>query len=90
LEIIKIIYMKKIKLVLILLAIFTLPLVSLPDPPGPPGSGGGQGAGGGQTPVGAPIDGGLGILLALGLGYGGKKLYNARKASQALPSDSER
>ncbi len=73
--------MKKIKLVFILLAIFALPLISLPDPPGPPGGGGtNPGAGGGQTPVGAPIDGGLGILLALGLGYGGKKLYNARKA----------
>ena len=71
--------MKKIKLVFILLAIFALPLISLPDPPGPPGSGAGQGSGGGQTPVGAPIDGGLGILLALGLGYGGKKLYEVRK-----------
>jgi hypothetical protein len=74
--------MKKIKLVFILFAIFALPLVSLPDPPGPPGSGAGQGNGGGQAPVGAPIDGGLGILLALGLGYGGKKLYDARKAKQ--------
>jgi hypothetical protein len=75
--------MKKIKLVLILLAIFALPTISLPDPPGPPGSGTpGSTQGGGQTPVGAPIDGGLGILLALGLGYGGKKLYLARKAKQ--------
>ncbi len=72
--------MKKIKLVLILLAIFALPIISLPDPPGPPGSGGGAGNGGGPNPVGAPIDGGLGILIALGLGYGGKKLYNARQA----------
>ena len=75
--------MKKIKLVFMLLAIFALPLVSLPDPPGPPGSGApGSTQGGGQTPVGAPIDGGFGILLALGLGYGGKMLYNARKAKQ--------
>lgn len=81
--------MKKIKLVLILLAIFALPLISLPDPPGPPGSGGGAGAGGGQTPVGAPIDGGLGILLALGLGYGGKKLYNARKTRQENLAEPE-
>ena len=71
--------MKTIKLVFILLAIFALPLISLPDPPGPPGSGSNAGNGGGQTPVGAPIDGGLGILLALGLGYGGKKLYLAHK-----------
>ncbi len=72
--------MKKIKLVFVLLALFALPFVSLSDPPGPPGSGTGQGNGGGPNPVGAPIDGGLGILLALGLGYGGKKLYDARKA----------
>ncbi len=72
--------MKKIKLILILTAFFALPLVTLPDPPGPPGSGTpGSTLGGGQTPVGAPIDGGIGILLALGLGYGGKKLYDARK-----------
>lgn len=73
--------MKKIKLVLTLIAIVALPFISLPDPPGPPGSGKpGSELGGGQNPVGAPIDGGLGILLALGLGYGGKMLYNARKA----------
>ena len=75
--------MKTIKMVFILLAIFALPIVCLPDPPGPPGSGkDGSTQGGGQIPVGAPIDGGLGILLALGLGYGGKKLYNARKSKQ--------
>ncbi|HNY03744.1 MAG TPA: hypothetical protein PKG48_14195 [Bacteroidales bacterium] len=76
--------MKKIKLILILTAILALPLISLPDPPGPPGSGTpGSTQGGGQTPVGAPIDGGVGILLALGLGYGGKKLYTARKEHRA-------
>jgi hypothetical protein len=78
--------MKKIKVVLILLAIAALPMISLSDPPGPPappGSGQpGSTQGGGQAPVGAPIDGGIGILLALGLGYGGKKLYTARKAQQ--------
>jgi hypothetical protein len=51
------------------------------DPPGP-----GTGAGGG-TPVGAPgagpvgggapIDGGFGILLAMGAIYGGSKVYKA-------------
>jgi len=84
----KITHMKKIKLVFILLAIFALPLISLPDPPGPPGSSS-PGAGGGQTPVGAPIDGGFGILLALGLGYGGKMLYNARKAKHEQIAEPE-
>lgn len=81
--------MKKIKLVFVLLAICALPFISLSDPPGPPGSGGQAGNGGGVTPVGAPIDGGLGILLALGLGYGGKKLYNARKAKHEQVADSQ-
>ena len=41
----------------------------------------GQGGidGGGGNSQGAPIDGGLGILLLLGAGYGAKKLYIARK-----------
>jgi len=47
-----------------------------PPPPPPPGA---HGSGGNQPPAGAPIDGGLGILLAMGAAYGGKKLYNARK-----------
>ena len=33
---------------------------------------------GNQAP-GAPIDGGLGILLAMGAAYCGKKIYQARK-----------
>jgi len=50
------------------------------DPPGPPtdhGSDGNQN----PDPVGAPIDGGLGILIVLtaGAGYGGLKLYKASK-----------
>ena len=44
-----------------------------PDPPPMPGNHGQNGA----PPVGAPIDGGLGILLALGATYGGKKLWTA-------------
>ncbi len=47
-----------------------------PNPPGNPNSGGG--------PVGgsAPITGGIGILLALGAAYGGKKVYQAWKNRQ--------
>jgi hypothetical protein len=43
------------------------------DPPSMPGSHGDDG----NQPAGAPIDGGLGILLAMGAAYGGKKLYKA-------------
>jgi hypothetical protein len=78
---IKNINMKKIRSFIAILALISLPVLSFSDNPGPPPppGGGGAGPGGGGTPVGAPIDGGLGILIALGLGYGGMKLYNTRK-----------
>lgn len=48
-----------------------------PPPPGPPGP---PGPGGGDVPIGGtPIAEGVMILLALALGYGGRKWYNARK-----------
>ncbi len=70
---------------MIILAIAALPLISLSDVPPPPGPGGGPGGGG--VPVGAPIDDGIGILLALGLAYGGKKLYIMRKEKTAEVSE---
>jgi hypothetical protein len=51
----------------------------LADPPSPPGPGGSP-SGHGGTPVGAPIDNGIIILLALGVIYGVYKLYELRKA----------
>ncbi len=45
-----------------------------PPPPADHGEGGNQPAGGG-----APIGSGIGILLALGAAYGGRKLYTAFK-----------
>jgi hypothetical protein len=74
--------MKKLFAIITILFFFILPLISIADPPPPPGYGGSGGAGGG-TPVGAPIDGGLGILIALGAIYGGKKIYDARKKKLA-------
>ena len=75
--------MKSIKKIILTLAfLFTGMFVfnaladqPLDNPPPPPG--GGHGGGGNQQ--GAPIDGGLGILLMLGAGYGAKKLYKARQ-----------
>ena len=55
------------------------------DPPPPPGD---HGSAGNQTPSGAPIDGGLGILLAIGAGYGGYKLYRARKQQETNEEDN--
>jgi len=46
------------------------------DPPPPPP---GHGETGNVPGGGAPIGGGLFILLGLGLAYGGKKLYDMRK-----------
>lgn len=51
-------------------------------PPPPPGGSGGGGSGTGGpdgSRNGAPIDGGLGILLALGGAYGAYKVYRIRK-----------
>ena len=49
-----------------------------PNPPGDPSAGGG--------PVGgsAPLTGGIGILLALGAAYGGKKVYQHWKDRQEM------
>jgi hypothetical protein len=51
-------------------------------PPPPEGSGGQSGSG--NVPGGgAPIGSGLVVLLALGAGYGAKKVYNFRKSKLA-------
>lgn len=71
--------MKNARNIFLLLAFLVLPFFSIGDPPGPPPPPGGGGPGGGGTPVGAPVDGGFGLLLALGIGYGGFKLYQSRK-----------
>ncbi len=55
------------------------------DSPPPPAA---HGSEGNQDPKGAPIDGGLGILLALGAGYGGLKLYKNRKKAQEENTES--
>jgi hypothetical protein len=51
-------------------------ITAFADPPDPPPLPGGHGTGGNVT---APIDGGLSILLALGIGYGTRKIYFLRK-----------
>ncbi|PKP32724.1 MAG: hypothetical protein CVT99_03385 [Bacteroidetes bacterium HGW-Bacteroidetes-16] len=73
--------MKKIFIQLMIIVSFTLTSTFLPaqDPPPPPSDHGGSG----NAPAdnGAPISGGLFILLGLGAAYGGKKLYDLRKES---------
>ncbi len=65
--------MKKILIKLTFITAFTITSTVLfaQGPPSPPGDpGGGDPIGGG-----APIGSGVGVLLALGAAYGGKKLY---------------
>ncbi len=64
--------MKKLILTLVFSVALLAPLTHA-DPPGPPGPGGDPGGSGG-VPVGSPVDGGIGILLAMGIAYGGFKL----------------
>jgi hypothetical protein len=74
--------MKKIFRLIIAIAFIIIPaVVTFADPPNPPDPGGGT-PGGGGIPVGAPIDGGLSILLAMGAGYGAYKTYNLKKKSK--------
>jgi len=49
--------------------------------PGDPFTGGGSGGGnpGGAPGGGVPVDGGLGLLLAAGVGYGVRKVYKAKQ-----------
>jgi hypothetical protein len=68
--------MKKIRSVFIITMLLALPLLNFAQPL-PYQNGNGSNVG--QTPVGAPIDGGLSILLFLGAGYGAKKIYNLKK-----------
>ena len=73
--------MKKVKQIIALMIFLSIPLWMTAQPPHPNG---GSAPGpnnipvGGQ-PIGSPIDGGLSILLAMGLAYGAKKVYQLKK-----------
>jgi len=70
--------MKKVIQILVIALVVLVPVILLAQPlPYDPGIGGGAGA----NPVGggAPIGGGLLIMLSLAIGYGTKKIYDARK-----------
>jgi hypothetical protein len=68
--------MKKILMLSVVLMISGLSLLAQ-APPNPPGNAGGSGGpvGGG----GAPIGSGIVLLISLAAGYGGKKVFEARK-----------
>jgi hypothetical protein len=67
--------MKKIKQIIAVMILFSIPFVMTAQPPHPNG---GNTPGPGNVPVGGvpcPIDGGLSILLTLGLAYVARKVY---------------
>jgi hypothetical protein len=67
--------MKKIVVIAVFLTISGISLLAQTPPP-PPGNAGGSG---GPVGGGAPIGSGLVLLITLAAGYGGKKMYDARK-----------
>ena len=70
-------YIRSIITTMIILGSMTLATITMAQPPAPPAPGSGAPMGGA-----APIDGGLAILLAAGIGYGAKKIYHAKFASK--------
>jgi len=76
--------MKKAIRIVLLTVFFITFTVALNSVLAQPMPGGDPSGGGANAPVGgyggaAPVGSGLVILLALGAGYGSKKVYNARK-----------
>jgi len=70
--------MKKVIQILAILFVVLVPVILSAQPlPYDPGIGGGTG--GAPVGGGAPIGGGLLIMLSLAIGYGSKKIYDARK-----------
>ncbi|MEI7492487.1 MAG: hypothetical protein WCK92_13890 [Bacteroidota bacterium] len=63
---------------------------ALSDDPGPPPPPSEHGMGGNQGPAGAPIDGGLGILLGIGAAYGGKKYLQLKKRKNEISVANEK
>jgi hypothetical protein len=73
--------MKRIKQMIAVIIFLAIPMcMTAQNPPHPNG---GTTPGSGNTPVGgpagAPIDGGLSILLAMGMVYGAKKVFKVKK-----------
>ena len=71
--------------IIILVFFITISSIAFAQPIPPPGggaTGAGHGLTGNQGGNGAPIDGGLSILLALGGIYGVKKIYKYKKNAE--------
>jgi hypothetical protein len=68
-------FLRPILFLFLLAGVFIPGLIADPpsNPPSPPG--GGHGGGNNQSPAGAPIDGGLGVLFVLGTACAGIKHF---------------
>ena len=69
-------------ILLLIIIVMVLPLMGISqDPPGPGDTGGGNPDDAGSV----PIDGGLSLVIAAGVGYGAKKIrdYNKKKKEEA-------
>jgi hypothetical protein len=71
--------MKKVIQILVILIVVLIPVILTAQPHPWDGTNWGGGEGGAPVGGGAPIGGGLLILLSLAIGYGTRKIYNARK-----------
>ena len=74
---------RTIKTIAVIFFLALLPVLSNAQPPDPNSGGSGTGGappGPGNTPTGggAPIDGGLSILMLMGAAYGAKRVYKVR------------
>ncbi|MCX6231633.1 MAG: hypothetical protein NTZ33_08815 [Bacteroidetes bacterium] len=69
--------MKIMKNILVIAIITLAPLLTNAQPLPP--SGAGHGTGQNQPGNGAPLDGGLSILILLGAAFGSKKIYSLKK-----------
>lgn len=76
------------KILFIILFVFSTTVFNLafattpPPPPGTPGMGGGHGTGGNNGPTGAPVGGGLEVLIMLGAAYAGQKVYRSKQEKE--------
>jgi uncharacterized protein HemX len=71
--------MKKIASIIAVFALMVLPLMSIGQVPPPPNQHGETTNQAPGTQGGAPIAGGVGMLVAMGLAYAGKRVYDYRK-----------
>lgn len=76
--------MKSIKLILagIFILFLSVETMAQSGPPDPPPD---HGSDEDQLPAGAPLGGGLFVLLTTGLAYGGKKVYSLMKGNKTEP-----